>query len=174
MKQLQVFSPPPNTKETLRNLNVTQTFGTTGALRSYLQFQSSAQELPTPQSGNHSLDIRRKFFPKREVRHWHSCPVSGGVIIHVEAPEPWRCGTEGRGHWAWWDGLGLGILEVFPNLIDSMIPTSTSRAWWIFLSHQQSPFLQVTQHFLCCSTECKNLIPSQMQAQVQPPPKPYC
>jgi len=38
--------------------------------------------------------------------------------------EQWRCGTEERGQWAWWDGLGLdlGILEVVSNLNDSMTP----------------------------------------------------
>ena len=35
----------------------------------------------------------------------------------------WRRGTEGRGQWAWWGGLGLDlvILEVFSNPNDSMI-----------------------------------------------------
>ena len=38
----------------------------------------------------------------------------------------WRRGTEGRGQWAWWGGLGLDwvSLEVFSNLNDSMIPHS--------------------------------------------------
>ena len=27
-------------------------------------------------------------------------PIPGGV------PQPWGCGTEGHGRWAWWDGLG--------------------------------------------------------------------
>ena len=31
----------------------------------------------------------------------------------------WRCGTEGHGQQAWWDGLG--ILEVFSNLNDSVV-----------------------------------------------------
>ena len=30
----------------------------------------------------------------------------GGVTIPGGGQEPWRCGTEGRGQWAWWDGLG--------------------------------------------------------------------
>ena len=41
--------------------------------------------------------------------------VPGGV------QELCGCGTEGRGQWAWWDGLGLGILEVFSDLSDSKI-----------------------------------------------------
>ena len=38
-------------------------------------------------------------------------------------PELRRRGTEGRGQWAWWGGLGLGlgILEVFSYLGDSMV-----------------------------------------------------
>ena len=47
----------------------------------------------------------------------------GGVTIPGGVPEPWGCGTEGRGQWAWRDGLGLGlgILEVLSNLNDSVI-----------------------------------------------------
>ena len=42
---------------------------------------------------------------------------SSGVIIPGGVPEPWRCGTEGRGQWAWWGALGLdlGISEHFSN-----------------------------------------------------------
>jgi len=45
----------------------------------------------------------------------------GGVTIPGGVPEPWGCGTEGRGQWAWWgwdDELMVG-LEVFSNLNDS-------------------------------------------------------
>ena len=47
----------------------------------------------------------------------------GGVTVPGGVQELWRCGTEERGQWAWWDGLELdfGILEVFSNLNDSMI-----------------------------------------------------
>ena len=47
----------------------------------------------------------------------------GGVTVPGGVPEPWRCGSEGRGQWAQWGGLGLdlGILEVSSNLGDSMI-----------------------------------------------------
>ena len=53
---------------------------------------------------------------------WHSCPGSGGFIVPGGVPEPWRCGTERCGQWAWWGGLGLGLglLEVFSNLNDSL------------------------------------------------------
>ena len=29
----------------------------------------------------------------------------GGVTVPGGAQELWRCGTEERGQWAWWDGL---------------------------------------------------------------------
>ena len=47
----------------------------------------------------------------------------GGVTVLGGIPELWGCGTEGRGQWARWGGLGLdlGISEVFSNLTDSMI-----------------------------------------------------
>jgi len=46
----------------------------------------------------------------------------GGITVPGGVQERWRCGTEGCGQWAWWDGLGLdlGMLEVFPNLNDSV------------------------------------------------------
>jgi len=51
------------------------------------------------------------------------CPGSGGVTIPGVVQEWWRCGTEGCGQWAWWDGLGLDlvILEVFSSFNDSVI-----------------------------------------------------
>ena len=44
----------------------------------------------------------------------------GGATIPEVVQELWGCGTQGRGQWAWWGGLGLdlGILEVFSNLND--------------------------------------------------------
>ena len=47
----------------------------------------------------------------------------GGVTVPGAVPEPWGCGTEGRGQWARWGGLGLDwlILEVFSNLNDSVV-----------------------------------------------------
>jgi len=55
------------------------------------------------------------------IRHWHSCPESSRVTA-AGVQELLRCGTEGRGQWAWWDGLGLGLvmLEAFSSLNDSM------------------------------------------------------
>jgi len=52
------------------------------------------------------------------------CTGWGGITIHGGVPEPWGCGTEGCGQWAWWGVLGqyLGILEVFSNLPASMVP----------------------------------------------------
>ena len=34
----------------------------------------------------------------------------GGVTIPEGVPEPWGCGTEGRGQWARWGGLGLDLV----------------------------------------------------------------
>ena len=47
----------------------------------------------------------------------------GGVTVLGGVPDPWGYGTGGHGQWAYWCGLelGLGILEVFSNLNDSMI-----------------------------------------------------
>jgi len=49
------------------------------------------------------------------------CP--GWWYSHVSgrAQEPCRCGTEGCGQWAWWDGSELVLLEVFSSLDDSML-----------------------------------------------------
>lgn len=50
---------------------------------------------------------------------------SGRVTIPVGVQEMWRCGTEGHGQWAQYDGLGLDmmILKVF-NVNDSMTKCS--------------------------------------------------
>ena len=64
--------------------------------------------------------MKKNFFSERVVMQWHSCPGSGGVTIHGGAPEQWRCGTEGRGQWARWGGVGMGIFVVFFNLSDFM------------------------------------------------------
>ena len=45
----------------------------------------------------------------------------GRVPVHGGVEEPWSCGTEGCGRWAWWGGLGLGILQGFSNLSESVI-----------------------------------------------------
>jgi len=54
------------------------------------------------------------------VRQWHSCLESGGVTIPGGVLESWGCGTEGGGQWGL-VGLDLVVLEVFPNLSDSVI-----------------------------------------------------
>jgi len=73
--------------------------------------------------GRVRVGIRKHFFLKRVVRHWHGCPGSDEVTIPGGVQKSQRCGTEGHGQWAWWDGLGLdlGISEVFSNLNDFMI-----------------------------------------------------
>ena len=43
----------------------------------------------------------------------------GGVSIPGGVPEQWKCGTEGRGQWAWWgwvDGFD-GLNGLFPTLV---------------------------------------------------------
>ena len=41
--------------------------------------------------------------------------AQGGGHHHLEVttpggvPELWRCGTEGRGQWAWWGWAGVGL-----------------------------------------------------------------
>ena len=42
-----------------------------------------------------------------------------GVTIPGGASEPWRCGTERCGQWAWWDGLGLAVSSL-PTIKNSM------------------------------------------------------
>ena len=37
---------------------------------------------------------------------------SGGVPIPGGVPEPWGCGTEGRGQWAWWGWAGVGLVDL--------------------------------------------------------------
>ena len=77
----------------------------------------------------------RKNFSWRAVLQWHSCPGSGGVTIPGGVPDPWRCGTEGCGQWARWGGvgLGLGVLEVFFNLSDSVILFYDSAFLFIYM-----------------------------------------
>lgn len=51
------------------------------------------------------------------------CPHWASVTTHSpKGPGPW-----GHGWWARWDGLGLGILEGFSSLCDSMI----SAGWFV-------------------------------------------
>jgi len=39
----------------------------------------------------------------------HIFPGSGVGTVPGGVPEPWRCGTEECGQWAWWGGLGLRL-----------------------------------------------------------------
>ena len=48
-------------------------------------------------------------------------PRNAGVTVPGGVPEPWRCGTEGRGQWARWGGLGLGDLSSLCSLSDRRI-----------------------------------------------------
>ena len=68
------------------------------------------------------LDIKKNCFTDRVVMQWHNCPGCGEVTIPGGVQELWRCDTEGRGQWPWWDGLWLDwmISVVFSNLYDSI------------------------------------------------------
>ena len=62
------------------------------------------------------LDIRKHLSSKRMVMHWKRLPRQVGKSPSLEVfKEPWRCGTEGHGQWAWWGGLDLVILMSFPT-----------------------------------------------------------
>ena len=75
-------------------------------------------------SGEVKVGYYEQFLLRKssEALEW-AAQGGGGIAIPRGVPEPWRCGTEGRGQWAWWDGLGLGlgILELFSNLNDFTI-----------------------------------------------------
>ena len=42
------------------------------------------------------------FLPPKSSQAVAQLPRSGGVTIPGGVPEPWGCGTEGRGQWARW------------------------------------------------------------------------
>ena len=48
----------------------------------------------------------------------------GGVTTHGGVQEPWGCGTEGCGQWAWWGGLVYVISVAVSSLNGSVIPIS--------------------------------------------------
>ena len=50
----------------------------------------------------------KNFLSESVVRYWHSCQGGGGVTMSGGVQELWRCGTEGRGQRALWDGLMAG------------------------------------------------------------------
>ncbi len=61
----------------------------------------------------------------------------GAVTIPGGVQELWRCGTEGRGQWAWWGWVGgwtrwVGGLLLFSSLNDSMILELDSDIFRIF------------------------------------------
>ena len=58
--------------------------------------------------GGFRLDTGKHFFSEGVVMQWHSCPGSGGVTVPGGVQELWRCGTEGRGQWAWRGVAGVG------------------------------------------------------------------
>ena len=56
--------------------------------------------------------LGRKFFSRRVVRQWHSCPDCGRVTIPGGVQEPWRCCTEGHSQWAWCEWAGIGLYDL--------------------------------------------------------------
>jgi len=62
--------------------------------------------------GRFRLDISKNF-SKRVVKQWHSCPGRWCSHLHGGVQGTWRCGTEGRGQWAWWGGLTVGLSGLF-------------------------------------------------------------
>jgi len=69
------------------------------------------------------LAIRKNFY-KRVAVHLHGLPREWGSHRPWRCSNTRRCGTEGRGQWAWRGWIDLGIPEVFSNLIESIIPWS--------------------------------------------------
>jgi len=63
------------------------------------------------------------YLPKEQCCSGTAAHGGGGVTVPGGVPEPWGCGTEGRGQWAQWGELGFDswISEVFSNLNESMI-----------------------------------------------------
>ena len=74
----------------------------------------------------------------------------GGVTIPGGVPEPWGCGTAGRGQWARWGGLGLDlrILVLFFNLHGSTI------LWSFLLSGFQLQVQKSTDLLSLVTTPC--------------------
>jgi len=55
----------------------------------------------TMQQRRFRLHIRNVSSPTEQTGTGTAAQGGGGVIIPGGVPEPWRCGTEGRGQWAW-------------------------------------------------------------------------
>ena len=60
--------------------------------------------------GRFRLDISKNLFSERAVMQWQRLLREvGGFTITGGVQEPWRCGTEGCGQWAWWGSAGVGL-----------------------------------------------------------------
>ena len=48
-----------------------------------------------------------EFFPRKSGEAVaQAAQGGGGVTVHGGVQEPWRCGIEGCGQWAWWGWIG--------------------------------------------------------------------
>ena len=57
------------------------------------------------------LNIRNYIFSER-IALAQAAQGGGGVTVPGAVPEPWRCGTEACGHWAWWGWAGVGLNDL--------------------------------------------------------------
>jgi len=86
--------------------------------------------------GRFMMDARKHFCSMRVVMQWHSWPGCSGVTVPGGVHELWRCGTEGRGQWAWRGGIGLGDPNdefLFPECGISQVLTKSqllAKWWW--------------------------------------------
>jgi len=59
--------------------------------------------------GRFKLDIRKHFISVRAVRQCHRLPREAVESLSVELFQNVDEARRGRGEWAWWDGLMVGL-----------------------------------------------------------------
>ena len=100
--------------------NILDVYGKSDALKlfenetlAFLDFKHSNMDeyklvcsaISTHIPGTSRLDMRKKFRKSGEAVA-QAAQGSGAVTIPGGVQELWRCGTEGRGQWAWWGWIG--------------------------------------------------------------------